>query len=154
MIKTILKEGGIIILLLLAISLILAILFYDYIPSNKTVPIRLQAYNMPSEIEEELGNGSFEEQNIVRTFYIDSSDLDVYESTNDYDKGKANPFADYSKSSDTSSSTKNENSTNTTKTNTTNTNSSNTKDTRKSNNSDSTTEENKTEEYMTTPGKN
>ena len=95
MTKTIIKEIGIVLLLLIAIILIFAIIFYDYIPSNKTVPIKIQAYNMPEDIQNELADAFTEGENIVKTFYIDSTDLDSYESTNDYDKGKANPFADY-----------------------------------------------------------
>ena len=95
MTKTIIKEAGIVILLILVVALVLAILFYDYIPNNKTVPINLKAYSMPEDVKQELGNTILDQQNIVRTYYIDSSDLDMYESTNDYDKGKANPFADY-----------------------------------------------------------
>lgn len=93
MVKTIIREIGILMLILIVIGLVLAILFYDYIPSNKAVPIKVQAYTIPEEISEELEQAAPSEQNIVRTYYIDSSDLYLYESTNDYDKGKANPFA-------------------------------------------------------------
>lgn len=99
MAKTIIKEAGIVILLLLAIALILGIVFYDYIPTNKTVPVKIQSYTIPDDIKEELSETFEEGQNIVRTYYIDSTDLSAYESSNDYDKGKANPFADYSVSS-------------------------------------------------------
>ena len=94
MAKIIIKETGILLLLLVAIALILGILFYDYIPNNKTLPTKVEAYAFPEDIKEEL-NESLDnlEQNIVRTYYIDSDDLSLYESKNDYDKGKANPFA-------------------------------------------------------------
>ena len=95
MAKTIIKELGIVLLLLVAVILVLAILFYEYIPNNKTVPIKIQEYKVPEDIKQELQESIPTEQNIVRTYYIDSTDLNLYESTNDYDKGKANPFADY-----------------------------------------------------------
>ncbi len=93
MLKTILKETGIVILLLVVVTLLLAILFYDYIPNNKIVPVKIQAYDVPEEIEKELEEAIPTEQNIVRTYYIDSMDLNLYEDTNEYDKGKPNPFA-------------------------------------------------------------
>lgn len=102
MFKTIIKEFGIVILLLVAVALVLAIIFYDYIPNNKTVPIKIQAYNVPEDIKQELEESIEDEQNIVRTYYIDSTDLDLYESTNDYNKGKENPFADYTQEEPTS----------------------------------------------------
>ena len=96
MVKTIAKETGIVILLLIVVALVLGIIFYDYIPTNKTVPAKIEEYTLPQEVKTELEASMSEEQNIVRTYYIDSSDLSIYEATNDYDKGKANPFADYS----------------------------------------------------------
>ena len=95
MIKKVFRELGIVLLLILAIGLLLAVLFYDYIPNNKVVPIKLQEYNMPEEIKEEIKDASLDNQNIVRTYAIDSKDLDLYEATNDYKKGKANPFSNY-----------------------------------------------------------
>lgn len=93
MVKTIIKEIGIVILLLLAIALLLAIVLYDYIPNNKIVPVKIQAYEVSEDIKQELNDAIPTEQNIVKTYYIDSTDLDLYEDTNEYDKGKPNPFA-------------------------------------------------------------
>ena len=53
MFKSIVKEVSIILLLCIAIILILAILFYDYIPSNKVVPNKI-AYNTPENVTEEI----------------------------------------------------------------------------------------------------
>ncbi len=144
MAKRIIKEIGIVVLLLIAVALLLAIVFYDYIPNNKTVPISIQPYTIPEDIKKELEDSVSDQQNIVRTYYIDSSDLDLYESTNDYDKGKANPFADYT--------------TNTTETSTNSTENNSTKNTNTSNTSDGQggqqDETNKNEVYINTPGKN
>ena len=96
MIKTIIKEAGIVVLLLIAIALILGIIFYDYIPNNKTIPAKVESHAFPEDIKEELSQTLKDEQNIVRTYYIDSSDLSLYESTKEYDKGKVNPFVDTS----------------------------------------------------------
>lgn len=103
MIKGIAKEMIIVILLLIVIALILGIVFYDYIPSNKTVPVKEKSYAFPDDIREELNENFEDAQNIVETYYIDSTDLNAYESKKDYDKGKANPFADYSNKSATNS---------------------------------------------------
>lgn len=95
MVKTILKETGIVLLLLVAITLVLGIIFYDYIPNGKTIPAKVEKYAFPEDVKEELNDSMKNlEQNIVRTYYIDSQDLSLYESTKEYDKGKANPFAE------------------------------------------------------------
>lgn len=149
--KTIIKEIGIVLLLLLAVSLLLAIVFYDYIPNNKTVPVKIQAYDVPEDIKEELSEAGLNEQNIVRTYYIDSTDLDLYESTNNYDKGKANPFADYT----TTSSTNTTNSAGNTNSNNNNSaNNGTTSNNQDSNSNNSQNGSRQNEVYMTTPGKN
>ena len=96
MIKQVIKEIGIAVMLLIAIALILSIIFYQYMPNNKTVPIAVKAYTFPEDIQEELKETINQKQeNIIKTLYINDEDLDKYESKN-YDKGKSNPFADYS----------------------------------------------------------
>ena len=47
MVKSVLKEICIMLLLCIAIVLILGVLFYDSIPSNKIVPEKLSAYETP-----------------------------------------------------------------------------------------------------------
>ena len=145
MIKQVIKEIGIAIMLLIAIALILSIIFYGYIPNNKTVPIAVKPYALPEDIQEELKETvKQEEENIVKTLYISSTELDVYEKK-DYDKGKANPFADY---------TNNENNNNTTQTtnNTTNNNKNTTNTSNSTNNKVENTIQN--EVYVSTSGKN
>lgn len=151
--KTIIKEIGIVLLLLLAVSLLLAIVFYDYIPNNKTLPVKIQAYDIPEDIKEELSEAGLNEQNIVRTYYIDSTDLDLYESTNDYDKGKANPFADYTTTS--SGNTTSSTATGNTNNNSTNNNTtSNNQNSNNNNGQNAQTSSRQNEVYITTPGKN
>ena len=53
MTKNIIKEFLIMLLVLVALALLLGILLYDYIPINKTVPVKVDAYKMSSELEEE-----------------------------------------------------------------------------------------------------
>ena len=80
MIKSITKEIFIIILLILAILLILCILFYDYRPSTKKIPVPVAEYILPDTVQEELNETikALETQNIVKTYYIDASDLKGY----------------------------------------------------------------------------
>lgn len=106
MVKTIFKEIVIFLLLLLVIILILGILFYDYVPTSKTVPVSLKSYELSDETKSELeetmvAQGS---QNIVKTYSIDQSDLSVYKSSKNYDNGKVNPFEDYTTESSNSQS--------------------------------------------------
>lgn len=116
MAKTILKEVIIFLLLLIVIALVLGVLFYDYIPNNKIVPTALKPYELSEEVQEELNETmSRSSENIVKTYYIDSSDLSVYASTKDYNKGKVNPFEDYT-SQQTTNSTVTNNKENTTST--------------------------------------
>lgn len=100
MVKSIIKEIMIILLLIAAILLVLSILFYEYRPSAKKIPAQVKAYVLPEEMQEEL-NVTVEgvaTQNIIKTYKVDSSDLKKYEKTNDYDKGKVNPFEEISTS--------------------------------------------------------
>ena len=98
MIKSVFKEIVIILLLILAILLLLGILFYDYMPSSKIVPAKVEEYAMDeetkTELEKELNNAKSEE--VVKTYMLDAIDLAGYEKTKEYNKGKQNPFADYS----------------------------------------------------------
>lgn len=124
MAKTVIKEIFIFLLLLLVIALVLGIMFYDYIPNNKTVPTALKQYELAPEAQEELNETmSRSSENIVKTYYIDSSDLSAYATTKDYNKGKVNPFEDYTSENTTNNTTNNTNTknTNTTGNKTTNT---------------------------------
>lgn len=152
MIKNVIKEIGIAIMLLIAIALILSIIFYQYIPNNKTVPIAVKPYSMPEDIQEELKESINDKQeNIVKTLYISNNDLDVYESKKVYNKGKANPFADYSV---------NENNVTQTENNKASNNQSNTNTSESKNNTAGSAGQNKAENitrnevYVSTPGKN
>lgn len=94
--KAIVKEIIIVLLLVLAILLVLGVFFYDYIPMNKVVP-KIEQYEPPKNVKEELEENIEEKEEmtpIVRE--INSSDLNLYEKTKDYQKGKINPFADTS----------------------------------------------------------
>ena len=104
MTKQVTKQILIILLSCIAIVLILALIFYQYIPSNKVIPAKVQAYSTPdsikSEIEDSLNDQSLTAQS---EFYeITDSDLEQYKSNKSYNPGKSDPFASYSEESESS----------------------------------------------------
>ena len=95
MAKNIVKEIIIVLLLCLAIILILGILLYEYAPMSKTIPNPV-SYTTPEEVQQELATSAdVDEDKIIMTYEIDSTDLNNYERINDYQPGKANPFSSY-----------------------------------------------------------
>lgn len=110
--KTIIKESLIILLLCIIIALILAVIFYDYIPTNKIIPEQV-SYSMPaelSEVQEELSNTfNTDNEKVILTYEITEEDLTGYKQTKIYEAGKANPFDVYKEET---TSTKEENSNN------------------------------------------
>ena len=66
MFKSVIKEILIMLLLCVAIVLILGVIFYNYIPTNKAIPNKLAAYTTPenvkTEIEEEVEAAEKEEK--------------------------------------------------------------------------------------------
>lgn len=90
--KGIVKEIIIMLLLLLAIILALGVLFYNYMPTSKVVPV-VEEYTVSEGVSESLANDILADTSkVIVTKEIDSSDLSIYEKNKDYSKGKANPF--------------------------------------------------------------
>ena len=79
--KSVLKEIIIILLLCCAICLILGVVFYDYIPTNKVIPSTVEPYTTSNTIKEEINQE------------ITDSDLKIHKQERSYDSGKINPFA-------------------------------------------------------------
>lgn len=124
MAKSTIKELIIVLLLCLAIILVLGILLYEYVPVSKTIPNEV-SYTTPEEVKEELLTSSdVDENQIVMTYEIDSTDLNNYKKIQNYKPGKANPFSSYetqaSESNAGSSQTSGQNTTSNTNTNTSN----------------------------------
>ncbi len=104
MAKTIIKEIIIILLLCLAIIVILGLLLYDYVPMSKVVPEPV-SYSTPEDVKQELIEaGSVDEDEIIMTYEVDSTDLNNYKNIKDYKPGKANPFSSYETTVTTNSS--------------------------------------------------
>lgn len=95
MAKKLIKEMMVMLLLCLAIILILGVLLYEYVPSNKMIPDRV-SYTTPTEVQEELRKGEkVENDEVILTYSITASDLDNYERIYTYVPGKPNPFSSY-----------------------------------------------------------
>ena len=93
MVKKVIKEIFIMILLLIAIVLLFGVLFYEYIPSNKTIPEKV-TYKIPGEVQNEIQDVKPEEATTVNVVYqIDAAELNQYQRSRSYDPGKLNPFA-------------------------------------------------------------
>lgn len=97
MAKTIFKEIFIMLLVCVAIILIMAVIFYNYIPTNKIIPTKVTAYKTPDNIQAEITEdtiGSYTTQE--KEYTIQDSDLSKYQVTQSYNPGKPDPFAEYS----------------------------------------------------------
>ena len=92
MAKAIIKEIFIMLLLCVAIVLVFGVIFYDYIPTNKAVPNKLEAYVTPENIQEEIDEEIMEMNKIEVSYEITESDLDLYKQTHSYTPGKRDPF--------------------------------------------------------------
>lgn len=95
MAKKLIKEIIIALLLCLAIILLLGILLYDYVPATKTIPNPV-SYKTPDNVKQELAeNTTIDEEKVIMTYEVDSTDLNNYKRIQDYKPGKANPFSSY-----------------------------------------------------------
>ncbi len=93
--KVFFRETIIALLICLAVLLVLSVALYNYIPSNKIIPEVVQ-YSPSQEIQAQL-NASNNNDEIVMTYEykseVTAQDINNYEKTNNYNPGKANPFA-------------------------------------------------------------
>lgn len=94
MVKSIIKEVIIILLILLAVVLALGVLFYDYIPNNKTVP-SVQGYKTSDSVSREIAEQVTEDAPVLVTYRVTEEDLKELQKTKTYKPGKANPFSTY-----------------------------------------------------------
>ena len=94
------KDLIISILIVICIILVTSVIFYNKISLGKVIP-ESQEYALTSEMQEALNESYTDEATeVVTTYYIDAADLKKFESTKEYDKGKKNPFAVESDSSE------------------------------------------------------
>lgn len=93
MVKSVFKEICIMLLLCIAIVLILGVIFYDSIPSNKAVPNKLSAYTTPENVQSEIDEEVSGMNKVEVSYEITSSDLTLYQQTQSYTPGKPDPFS-------------------------------------------------------------
>lgn len=135
----VIKEIILFLLVCLLTMLLLAVLFYNYLPARKIIP-EVVTYKASDTVTELLSdNIDSTDNNVLLTFEggeyeVTKSDLKNYESIKEYVPGKSNPFAKV-ETSDNSGNSSNSGNT-ATKGNATNDNSNNTKDNTTSNTKD------------------
>ena len=93
MFKSILKEICIILLLCIAIVLVLGVIFYDYIPTNKAIPNKLSAYVTPQDVKTEINEQITEINKVEVSYEITGTDINLYKQTHSYTPGKVDPFS-------------------------------------------------------------
>ncbi len=98
MTKTIFKEAFIILLTCVSIGLIIAIIFYQYMPNNRVIPSKVSAYATPDNVKEEIksADDQYELAEQTQTYTITDADLSLYRKNQSYNPGKSDPFAAYS----------------------------------------------------------
>ena len=95
MAKSIIKEIIIFLLLILAILLILGVILYEYVPSNKQLPETV-SYSTPQNVKEKLVTiEGVDEDQVILTYELNQTDLNNYQRINEYKPGKTNPFSTY-----------------------------------------------------------
>lgn len=93
------KEVIISLLVCLLVLVGLSFAFYNFIPTNKVIPEKIE-YKASEEIKQELGTEvNNNSENIIKTYEITANDLDQYQKNKDYNPGKKNPFAAISQGS-------------------------------------------------------
>jgi len=127
--KSIAKELFIMALLVMIVVFMVGIIFYDYMPNNKTVPepVTYQADASTTAVLQEIaattlgddGSGSSESQSIIKSYSIGPKELSTAASKQAYTSGKTDPFAEYVEST-TNTTTDGNTVTNTTQATTTN----------------------------------
>ncbi len=103
------KQIFIALLTIIAVALVLALIFYQYIPTNKMVPAKVQAYSTPQNVETEISDNVTEQkyETTNQVYEVTDSDLNNYKDSKSYNPGKSDPFSAYSASDDNSNTVSN-----------------------------------------------
>ena len=86
------KDIIISILIVTCIVLIIVVIFYNKTGITKFVP-EIEEYSMSEDMKNDFTQTAEQEENTIVTYKLDASDLKQVEKTNEYDKGKKNPFS-------------------------------------------------------------
>ena len=155
------KEIIILLLVCLITMLLLAVIFYNYLPARKIIP-EVATYKASDTVTELLADNIDNTDNNVLLTYeggeyeVTKSDLKNYESVKKYVPGKSNPFAKVAtdNNSNTNSSNGSGTATNENSNNTTDNKSTNTKDKNNSNAKDKNDSNAKDKNFESTKDKN
>lgn len=128
--KSLAKELFIIALLVMIVVFTIGIIFYQYMPNNKTVPepITYTADSSTTAVLQEIkaatddATGDSESESIIKSYSIGSKDLSAAALRQSYTSGKTDPFAEVPKDNSNTTTGNTVASTNTTNTNSTTTN--------------------------------
>lgn len=103
--KSLSKELFIMALLLMIVVFMVGIIFYEYMPNNKTVPepITYQTDSSTASVLQEIaatttstgGSTATETQSVIKSYSIGTKELSTAASKQSYTSGKTDPFAEY-----------------------------------------------------------
>ena len=94
---TIAKQVLLTFVTVIAVGLVLAVVLYQYIPTNKIIPTKVKAYKTSQEVATEIAETQQSDAltKQEKNYEITDADLSLYRSTQSYNPGKPDPFDDY-----------------------------------------------------------
>ena len=92
-VKEIIKSLIISILAVIAIILLVIVFSYNKVALGRFVP-KLEQYELSEDTKMELDSEDEEQTEVVTTYILDAAELNYYEKTKEYNKGKRHPFAE------------------------------------------------------------
>lgn len=91
--KSLGKNIGLSILIVMAAALVLMIAFYNKISVSRIIPA-VEEYALSEEAQNEVAEEDAEgDAEVIKTYKVKASDLNQYERTKEYNKGKQYPFS-------------------------------------------------------------
>lgn len=102
--KSLSKELFIMALLLMIVVFMIGMIFYQYMPNNKTVPepVTYTADSTTTAVLQEIAvlsseseEGSSEPESIIKSYSIGAKELSTAAARKSYTSGKTDPFAEY-----------------------------------------------------------
>lgn len=92
----IIKDVVISVLLIMCVIIIISIFLYDKIALTRVIP-ESEEYFLTEEMKQEIEDKNIEDtEEVIVNYYIDATDLRKYDKSNEYVKGKNNPFDEIS----------------------------------------------------------
>ena len=93
------------ILAIIALILIISIISYNKLSIRRVIPT-VDSYKISDDLQNEIKKEESSENSVtIVTYQLDATDLQYYEKTKEYNKGKKNPFAPEETSSASGNST-------------------------------------------------